>query len=89
MAREARPPPKRCKATSKQTGKPCKQYARVGYDVCVYHGAGKPNGRGGGRRVVHGGSSIRFKRLARRGRKRIAELEKDAETDIKKNPEIF
>lgn len=31
---------KRCKAQSKQTGERCKRYAKPGYDVCHYHGAG-------------------------------------------------
>lgn len=38
MARN--PDKKPCKARSKQTGKPCKNWAKPGYDVCHYHGAG-------------------------------------------------
>jgi uncharacterized protein YjcR len=38
MARN--PEKKRCKARSKQTGEQCKNWAKPGYDVCHYHGAG-------------------------------------------------
>lgn len=38
MARN--PNKKRCKAKSKQTGQRCKNWAKPGYDVCHYHGAG-------------------------------------------------
>jgi len=31
---------KRCKARSKRTGEPCKRWAKEGWDVCHYHGAG-------------------------------------------------
>ncbi|MBO8169333.1 MAG: hypothetical protein H0Z35_09150 [Thermoanaerobacteraceae bacterium] len=38
MARN--PNKKRCKARSKRTGKQCKNWAKPGWDVCHYHGAG-------------------------------------------------
>lgn len=34
------PNKKRCKARSKQTGELCKRWAKEGYEVCHYHGAG-------------------------------------------------
>jgi hypothetical protein len=33
---------KRCKATSKQTGKQCGQFVAAGFEVCKWHGGGAP-----------------------------------------------
>jgi hypothetical protein len=38
-------PAKRCKATSKRSGKPCQRYALVGADVCPIHGGRAPQVR--------------------------------------------
>lgn len=43
-------PPRKCSAMSKQTGKPCGQYAVPGSNVCHYHGGAKK----GVKNLVHG-----------------------------------
>jgi hypothetical protein len=42
-----------CTAKAKRTGERCRRYARVGYPVCIKHGAGQKD-KYGGRPPVHG-----------------------------------
>ena len=51
--------PQRCTATSKHTGKRCRQPAVAGSNVCRYHGAGGGAPKGNLNRFVHGAYAAR------------------------------
>lgn len=64
-----------CKRT-KRNGDRCGNPVRTGYTVCSSHGAGR-KGKDPGAPIQHGLRTMEFKRLGKRGRERIAELQGD------------
>ena len=72
---------KRCRATSKRSGKPCQAPAVRGYEVCRMHGAGGGAPKGNQNALKHGeacGEALALRSevqsLARAVRKAISEI---------------